>query len=88
MGKRTSCIVLSQSSRNEQALLGGAAAIISSTLHEGTRATASFPEISMRVHIGEESRYRGVGVDNIESIPRVDIVICRSRSSEVVCMTN
>ena len=42
----------------------------------------------MRVHIGEESRYRRVGVDNIEGFPRLDIVTRRSRGSKVVRITN
>jgi hypothetical protein len=91
IGKRSTCVVLSsRSSRNEQGLLGGVAAIKSSTFHEGTACHCQLPRnfCSMRIHISEESRYRRVGVDNIEGFPREDIVTSCSRGSKVVRITN
>lgn len=42
----------------------------------------------MRVSFGEESRYCRVGVNNVEGIPREDIVTRCSRGSEVVRLGN
>jgi len=43
----------------------------------------------MRISLGEESRYRRVGVNNVEGIPREDIALTRcSRGSKVVRLGN
>ena len=42
----------------------------------------------MRINIGVESRYCGVGVDNVEGIFCVDIITSRSRYSKVVHMSD
>jgi hypothetical protein len=91
IGRRITGVGLSgRNSRIDQALLGGGAAIIRGTFHEGTACHRKLPRnfCSMRIHISEESRYRRVRVDNIEGFPRVDIVTRRSRGSKVVRITN
>ena len=91
IGKRSTCVVLSiLCSSKEQALLGSGAAIKSGTFHEGRTRYCQLPRnfCGMGTSVGVESRYRGVGVDNVEGVFCIDIIARCSRYSKVVRMSD